>query len=401
MNRRSGLGRRPMMGVFTGGFLACMMGTASGMEIRWQPISASGSSFTIIDNEATEGTPSEIIVDAGGADVVVTLEIHCSGWGVATGNPPLGAYQGSIIPSDYDNGVGDPLNPFGWPADPPSGAFIDSGRSDFVFFGLSPVPAVSTSTLEYEYGATQLANGAEDGGEIYYGGTLLLEIPANAAGTYELGWDPSDIKTFFNDMNAKKIPGLFRTPVLITVPEQCGMDDIVQVDPPLCAIDARQPHALNNAGDAFGWRALVLTFGCDPAGMNLQPADFGVLMDPFSVAPFISSVVTDGVNQTVTITLDRSIEPGYWTCITHPDSGNRWCMGYLPGDVDQSRKSTSADIVALINSLNGGGASPDYAVDVNRSGAVNAQDLLRVIDLLNGSNAFTAWLNAELPECPE
>ena len=408
MKARDTLCSRPIIGV--GAMATLVFGLAAAPEIRWQPISATGSSFTIVDNEENTGTPSEISLDAAGADVVITLELHVSGWGSAPGTPALGAYQGTVDSSGYSNGVGADLGPLGGccpgvecPLDLSGewGACIDVARSDFVFSGLGPIAAVVVVPLDYEFGATQFQDGAVDEGGVYYGGTLLLEVPADAGGTYEVGWNPAETKTFLNKSDGAKLPFWFNTPVLIKVPVVCGMDNVVAVDPPSCAVDAREPHDLDDAGTKFGWTELVLTFDCDPTGMNLQPADFGVSMVPFGVAPFISSVVTDGVSQTVTVTLDQSIKPGHWTCITHPDSGKEWCMGYLPGDANQSLQSTSADIIALIDSVNEVSPLPEYAVEINRSGAVNAQDILREIDLLNGAGDFAVWLNALLPPCPE
>jgi len=43
---------------------------------------------------------------------------------------------------------------------------------------------------------------------------------------------------------------------------------------------------------------------------------------------------------------------------------------------------------------------PIYATDINRTGATNGQDILRLIDVLNGSGDFTPWLAQTLPPCP-
>ena len=48
--------------------------------------------------------------------------------------------------------------------------------------------------------------------------------------------------------------------------------------------------------------------------------------------------------------------------------------------------------------LNGVTDLAEYKTDTDRSGASNATDILRVIDLLNGAGAYDPYLNAVLPE---
>jgi hypothetical protein len=40
-----------------------------------------------------------------------------------------------------------------------------------------------------------------------------------------------------------------------------------------------------------------------------------------------------------------------------------------------------------------------WSCDVNRSGACNAADILALIDTLNGTGALTVWNNTALPSC--
>ena len=187
--------------------------SASGQELRWQPVGSSGT-YTIIDNMGTPGTPSEILIPAGG--VTVTLELKVSGWGEAPGAPLLGAYQGTLdSAASYSNGVGadiGPLNPL-----TEDGLWIDTTRTDFVYFGRTPLAAVFVGTLDYEMGSTCMGGFPPDPGVIQYGATLLLDIPAAAKGTYEITLNPDPSKTFFNDSVATLIPGLVRTPGLVTI----------------------------------------------------------------------------------------------------------------------------------------------------------------------------------------
>ena len=177
--------------------------------------------------------------------------------------------------------------------------------------------------------------------------------------------------------------------------------DLLGVEPPNCAIDARQPHAIDDPNEKYGWNELVLHFSKNPIGMNLQPGDFEVQVVPFGIAPFISDVVTDGTAQTVTVVLNPAIATLHWTCVSSIESGDQWCMGYVPADASQNQLSNATDIEALIDSINEIEVLPDYATDINRSGATTAQDILREIDLLNGASAFSSWMGARLMEaCP-
>ena len=172
-----------------------------------------------------------------------------------------------------------------------------------------------------------------------------------------------------------------------------------------CAIDARQPHSISDVAAREGWDRLVLEFSCDPTELAvLRPTQFSVETDPFEVPPTIppGEFLANALDQTITIHLDRSISPGFYTCIRHLASGNHWCAGYLPADASLNGLSASHDINALINAMNlmPGFDLPIYATDINRSGVTTGADILRLIDLLNGAEVFDAWVARSLPDCP-
>jgi hypothetical protein len=60
------------------------------------------------------------------------------------------------------------------------------------------------------------------------------------------------------------------------------------------------------------------------------------------------------------------------------------------------------DILAIIDNLNGriDPPLPMYQCDIDRSGKCLPADILRVIDLLNGAHCFYPWNGACLPEWP-
>ena len=151
---------------------------------EWVPVDASGL-HTIVGNE--------IILHETGQ--TVTLEIYVSGW-----SPDLlKAVQATVDPSGYSNGVGGTLIPLGWPGTPEDGCFIENTRADFVFNGMAFLDAVYTGTLDYMWGAVLLFGEKADDGQSYYLGTLILEIPATAAGTYFIDFIEGTSKTFMKD----------------------------------------------------------------------------------------------------------------------------------------------------------------------------------------------------------
>ncbi|MBU0719687.1 MAG: hypothetical protein KJ749_15695, partial [Planctomycetes bacterium] len=183
------------------------------------------------------------------------------------------------------------------------------------------------------------------------------------------------------------------------------MDNLLETYPPHCAIDARQPHGLDDPLVRFGWNSLRLVFEFDPTSMGLVPGDFTVATysnGTPATPPGISAVITNGPAHAVTIMLDQMIEPRNWTCLTHTDSGNHWCMGYLPADVNQDGLSATQDINKLIDCLNLVAFPPCgmWQTDIDRSGLPRPQDILREIDLLNGAMPFEVWITENLPDCP-
>lgn len=169
-----------------------------------------------------------------------------------------------------------------------------------------------------------------------------------------------------------------------------------------CAIDARQPYAVGNVALTEGWDRMVLFFPCNPNEVGLDLFDLLISATPAGVVPEIQSISIDSVANTATVHLDGPIAPGQWTCITHDFFAITWCAGYLPADASQDGLSAAGDINALIDSINvvPGRILPIYATDSNRSGVTTGADILRLIDLLNGAGDFDLWITRTLPACP-
>jgi hypothetical protein len=128
--------------------------------------------------------------------------------------------------------------------------------------------------------------------------------------------------------------------------------------------------------------------------------------------PSVSTVTQMGDAHEYTIRLGGPIPPGGCTSLTFNNinpAGQAPVLKYefLPGDVNMSGASgdgvNTADLVALVHALQDGTANlPGNLAryDINRNGAVNTEDLLRLVQILNGVCSTRAWNGAVLVPCP-
>ncbi|MFQ5590699.1 MAG: hypothetical protein ACE5HE_06035 [Phycisphaerae bacterium] len=191
---------------------------------EWVPVTATGN-FTINGNQ--------IVLQGGGQ--TVTLHLLLSGWDPNSTGVLLGSFQGTIDPASYLGANANPpnpgvdLNPLGWPLTPTDGAFqavdvcgnLDClfdptnpacdwdefsncavtpcpdppdprpfcfERPDWVFSGGNYVETVTTDSLSYGWSAasTSCRLDPDAGVTKFYGGTLQLEVPVGAQGTYTI-----------------------------------------------------------------------------------------------------------------------------------------------------------------------------------------------------------------------
>ena len=84
------------------------------------------------------------------------------------------------------------------------GGLFCVGNLDFVFACCAPIAAVSTASINYySWGATTTAHiGRRDDGTVWYGGDLVLEIPAGASGTWDIEFLANTNLTFMSDFTA-------------------------------------------------------------------------------------------------------------------------------------------------------------------------------------------------------
>jgi len=176
--------------------------------------------------------------------------------------------------------------------------------------------------------------------------------------------------------------------------------------PPNCAIDARQPREPDpDIPAARQWNSVAMTFEGVCGVTGAVPGDFTVTVVPGNAGPNLPDPTVMGVNavsQAVTVQLSRAIPAGSWTCITHTGTGKQVCLGSLPADVNSDRTAAPAEILDVIDNLNGV-LNPPLAVhqcDFDRSAVCDPVDILTEIDLLNGASGFLVWNGKTLPACP-
>lgn len=240
------------------------------------------------------------------------------------------------------------------------------------------------------------------GGNIY---RVQLDVGTVLGPTAALGRDPQceevDTDGDGNSDDEDNCPLVFN-------PEQDDCDDdgvgdacetthIVGSWPRDGAIDARQPFDPRGF-NVSGWSSIILDIeGLDPES-PLQPNDFEVTqIGGLLPAPQIQEVVQSGNHSAVTVKLDGIIEVGAWTRLTYLASCQSVTIGYLPGDINGDGTSSASDMLTFTGVLDADFTLPTYSSDIDRSQNVDSSDLLRLIDLLNGAEAYPVYAGMSLP----
>lgn len=222
-----------------GGFLSATATITPGVEITLKPVSASGV-HTINGNEIILYGPGQR----------VTLEVGTDHWGPS----PLKTYQVQIDCTSYSTGKSGVLGPVVQPCPTANSAgnafcqntfgdvglgasrcvdldlgsgvalqcepgWLNRSRTDWVFFGHDvAVASVDLSDCNTRMGAAL----NPDSPVIYTGiekycGTILLQIPSDAAGEFTINFKPGGGITFLADENNNEIGPLVLLPATIII----------------------------------------------------------------------------------------------------------------------------------------------------------------------------------------
>lgn len=260
--------------------IAVLASSAQGTDIVLRAVSASGEhSFN----------GNEIILTGGGQRVF--LEATIADWDPdLIGVPALRGYQLTLDSSGYASGIVGTLAPalvpctnntqctdaFGpgaicaFPIANPTlctPAFIDLDRPDYVYACCASLPAVDLSGVDFRFGGGTIFSGALDPGIPQYAGTLVLDIPVGAIGTFTLGFRPFP-DTSLQDNALFDILPLNLIPALITI--TCAFDAECD-DGSACTDDSCRPNGTCLNQPNFN----ELTSCCNPIDGALTVIDDG------------------------------------------------------------------------------------------------------------------------------
>ena len=171
---------------------------------------------------------------------------------------------------------------------------------------------------------------------------------------------------------------------------------IISSVPPTGAVDARRPFSPDGTGNE-GWDSIELSM--DVNLQCLSASSFTVSQEGGKgSAPEVLDIEEIGPER-LRVRLNRIIEVGAWTTITHVASGTSVRIGYLPGDVNGDGVTAPHDILDLIDALNKvGGPVMIWSQDIDRSGLFAPADLLQLVDLFTGVGLYDPFLGASLPQ---
>jgi hypothetical protein len=177
----------------------------------------------------------------------VTLELRVSGWDPdRNGVPVVCLYQATINSAGYTSGSTGALSPALLPCDDngdcfatsnclPSGLCDSDGsiygditHPDYIFWGFDSFTVQDTSTPDYRIIGLILTSGVgvPDPGVDRYIGTLMLDVSANATGTFTVGLIQDVNRTFLADENYVVIPPSSFLPARITIVHDCNQNGV-------------------------------------------------------------------------------------------------------------------------------------------------------------------------------
>jgi hypothetical protein len=197
------------------------------------------------------------------------------------------------------------------------------------------------------------------------------------------------------------------------VQAHCPAGEMTIISPPDKVVDAGRPSDPSNAALLQGIKTITAIAPhaalrdcftlCDTAFPVPDPAN--------SVVSAVEVEAPPGT-YTYTITLARPITAGALTTLTYTDVRGLQSTGRFsshPANVDADLFAQSlppSDVQRLVDTLNGTFTPPwgIYSGDIDRSAGVTPADILEVVDLLNGAGVYIPWEGTDNPSsspfCP-
>lgn len=274
-------------------------------------------------------------------------------------------------------------------------------RTDWVFAGLGPFQAIELTSPQIAFLAATSGTAVAYTGTKEYLATLNLFIESNACGDIDIPLVPPT-DTVLLDGNDPIEPLDLESITLRLDP--CVCERIVNHTsmPENCTLDARQDSE-PVAGSPQGWSQIALLLDCDDTS-NVFRTRFTLRTVPSTTTGPPDSR-TANVPDGGWITLNfPTLMPGYWTCFKYTSPNNimsEVCVGFLPGDTDESGTSEAQDVAVLEPCIRNPGSCEERLCDTDRSGLCAPGDILREVDLLAGAEDYApGWEGESLAPCP-
>ena len=175
---------------------------------------------------------------------------------------------------------------------------------------------------------------------------------------------------------------------------------IVASNPADGAIDARAPE--------FGWSQVEITFDRDTAEVFLNDFEITNTMNPRTALKdaqglSLGSITSTSSNRLI-LNFNQPIPVLARTSILYRPTGQKICLGYLPGDVDENGAVNASDAFMLLGELgkiDSLAMIRPHSFDIDRSGAFDGADASRLMALLGGRDGNEKWNGRVLPAaCP-
>lgn len=224
-----------------------------------------------------------------------------------------------------------------------------------------------------------------------------LGAPSASAFSFSSLWNTiigvEKVKPALTPVSSSSVSNFSATPTAASfknLPASGDVPMILESFPSDGSIDARMP--------GFGWSQVEIVFDREPDQVFLS--DFVVstsLKTPLNVA--VESVTSTSSDRLL-LTLNQPIPVLARTAITYLPTGQRVCLGYLPGDVNQNGITDANDAFQFLGELgkpNSLAKEKMYAYDIDRSGIFDGADASRLMALLSGREDSQKWKGQTIP----
>jgi hypothetical protein len=191
------------------------------------------------------------------------------------------------------------------------------------------------------------------------------------------------------------------------VPNPCPAADMVMALPPADTLDARRPHPGDDdsasAREGIGGDAEPIWLELDQGGLSADCFDACESETDPKLGDNQVSSTSESPAGRYRLILSRVITSGAVTQVSYEGGV---LVNYVshPGNANGDEFADAHDVESLVEYLNGGDAMfGEYSTDIDHSQAFNPADLVALLDLLNGADLHAEWNGSSRPvntTCP-